>query len=506
MLPDARFDDPLLNDAFDFSRYPTFKTRNVKSNEQRHRVRGRVALSTCHGSPSSRAQRSRNVSEPQLVSSTYYITESWFTNFASARTVGDIANLASDEVIFPVIHYSQSTTVACDDVAGSGADDGHRIQKTSTAYEDSRDIPGHFESIEGEGEEDSLYSMDSADQEAHPLLLSMPVIPQIRLERKATVKKADPRPLSDAVQNQFFLSPRIRDIRTPARMSSRRYGCILARTSPPTMIPDASLSKDHGRGALGFFETSPRFGTELAYMHSASEPMLNSAYLSNDEDEPPSRKEVDESLHSDVLLSMIDDVDSPPGPNSDLPESRIDELSRPKEVPPGHSKRVHERSSVNYSISFSSIVHAVAGGCASLDLLLRKPNFKLKSATKAKPLQHGWNAHDPTSKWAPKQGQIVIKVFVPSTDEIWMFRVPQDTNLADFTTRVASKLGFSVRFSGSVWDEPRYYFRTDERFKSWVKGRIRFGRNLPIVAHLLTPLPLVRLSVDGDGCEVWCYA
>ncbi|KAF8554641.1 hypothetical protein OG21DRAFT_1370138, partial [Imleria badia] len=87
-------------------------------------------------------------------------------------------------------------------------------------------------------------------------------------------------------------------------------------------------------------------------------------------------------------------------------------------------------------------------------------------------------------KWAPKQGQIVIKVFVPSTDDIWMFRVPQDINLADFTTRVASKLGFSVSFSGSLWDEPRYHFRTDERFKSWVKGRIRFGRNLPIVAHV----------------------
>ena len=30
MLPDAHFDDPLLNDAFDFSRYPTFKARNTK--------------------------------------------------------------------------------------------------------------------------------------------------------------------------------------------------------------------------------------------------------------------------------------------------------------------------------------------------------------------------------------------------------------------------------------------------------------------------------------------
>ena len=110
----------MLPDAFDFSRYPTLKTGNAKSNEPTHRVRGCVTLSTCHGSPS-RAQRSRNVSEPQLVSPTHYITESWFTNFASARTVGDIANLASDEAVFPAIPYSQSTTVACDDdVAGLG--------------------------------------------------------------------------------------------------------------------------------------------------------------------------------------------------------------------------------------------------------------------------------------------------------------------------------------------------------------------------------------------------
>ena len=47
MLPDARFDDPLLNDAFDFSRYPNFKTRNAKSSEPRHRVRERVAASAC---------------------------------------------------------------------------------------------------------------------------------------------------------------------------------------------------------------------------------------------------------------------------------------------------------------------------------------------------------------------------------------------------------------------------------------------------------------------------
>jgi hypothetical protein len=446
--------------------------------------------------------------------------ESWFTNVTSAHTVGDIANLSNDDDIFPTIHRSQSTTVTCDtSFARSWCDvDEGQLQNTPhTMCEDFYDISGHVESNEYSGEEDSLYSMDSADQDAHPLLLSMPMIPQIKLERKATIRKLDHGPLSDAAQNQSFLSPRIRDLRTPAKLSSRRYGRILPRTSPPAVVFDAHLAKNHGHDGLAL-KLSRRFGstswcdhakhrtTDLAYMHSASEPMLNSACPSDDEEEPLLKNGIDESLHSDVLLSVIEEVGSPPGPYSDRSESDIDEALEAKQVPPKHAQRSHRRSSLNHSISFSSIVHAVADGCASLDLLLRKPKRKPKPTTKPKPHVRVLNAHDPTFKWAPRQGQIIIKVFVPSTADIWMFRMPQSISLADFTSRVVTKLGLSVAFSGSLWDEPRYYFGTDEQFKSWVKGRIRFGRNLPIVAHVLAPLPLVKLSVDGDGCEVWCYA
>lgn len=150
-------------------------------------------------------------------------------------------------------------------------------------------------------------------------------------------------------------------------------------------------------------------------------------------------------------------------------------------------------------------MQAVAEGYASLDLLLRKQKTKAKEP-KSQSGEPAPNPHDSTSKWAPKQGQIIIKVFVPSTDDIWKFRVPQNVGLAGFTARVIAKLGFVVCFSGSLWDEPRYYFRTDEQFAMWVRGRIRFGRNLPIVAHVPDSPPLVKLSVDGDGCEVWCYA
>ncbi|KAG8218201.1 hypothetical protein J3R82DRAFT_3761 [Butyriboletus roseoflavus] len=435
--------------------------------------------------------------------------ESWFTNFASARTVGDIANFSSDDDICANIHPSQSTTVVDSPGARSLCDvDDDDLQKTNRiTREDSCDAPGR-ETSNCKGEEDSFYSMDSAEQDAHPFLLSMPIIPQIKLERKATVRKPDSGPLSDTTQNQSLLSPRIRDLRTPARMSSRRYGRILARISPQVVVSDTAESDRHD--ALTF-QASRRFGstswsdaensTELTCTHSASEPMLNPPYTSDDEKEPLVKKGIDESLHSDVLLSMIEEVGSFPEQYCNSPDSGVDVPRGPKQVPPKHLQRSHQRSSVHHSISFSSIAQAVADGCASLDLLLRKPKTKPKSMTK-----HFPNAHDPTSKWAPKQGQIIIKVFVPSTDDIWMFRVPQDINLADFTSRVVTKLGFAVSFSGSLWDEPKYYFMTDGRFKSWVNGRIRFGRNLPIVAHVLPPLPLVRLSVDGDGCEVWCYA
>lgn len=431
--------------------------------------------------------------------------ESWFTNFTPARTVGDIASLCGDDEICASIHSSQSTATICDIRVH---DDIQKMLRVTC--EDSCITSGHIEASDSKSDEDSLYSMESADQDAHPLLLSMPIIPQIKLERKATVRKPEPAPLLDAIQNQTFLSPRIPDLRTPARMSSRRYGRILAGPNVPVVVPDATKRHEHDTPT---FQAYQRYGTtscsdhaedrtsEPAYRRPVSEPMLSSSDTSDNEEEPLLKKEVEESPHSDLLLSLIDEVGSSPGPHNVL-ESSTNEPLRPEEVPSKCGKRGHQRSSVSHSISFSSIIHAVVDGCASLDLL-RKPKSKRESTTEPKPVP---NAHDPSSKWAPKHGQIVIKVFVPSADDIWMFRVPQNINLVNFASKVVTKLGFVVSFSGSPWDEPEYYFRTDERFKAWVKGRVRFGRNLPIVAHVFAPLPLVRLSVDTDGCEVWCYA
>ncbi|KAI6044124.1 hypothetical protein EDC04DRAFT_2645333 [Pisolithus marmoratus] len=95
---------------------------------------------------------------------------------------------------------------------------------------------------------------------------------------------------------------------------------------------------------------------------------------------------------------------------------------------------------------------------------------------------------------------IIIKVFVPATDDTWKVRVPEDITLQRFTSKVLSKLGFHVAFSGSCFDGPEYYFRTDDVFHCWVCKRIRHGRNLPIAAHVVgPPVPSKTHRVDAPS-------
>ncbi|KAG2064958.1 hypothetical protein BDR04DRAFT_952558, partial [Suillus decipiens] len=88
------------------------------------------------------------------------------------------------------------------------------------------------------------------------------------------------------------------------------------------------------------------------------------------------------------------------------------------------------------------------------------------------------------SRWAPENGMIIIKVYIPSTDDLWAAYVPTSVTLSTFTCRWLSKLSLHLRFSGSAMDTPEYYFNSDEVFQCWVRCRIRHGRNLPIVGHL----------------------
>ncbi|KAH9941240.1 uncharacterized protein BXZ73DRAFT_42086 [Epithele typhae] len=89
------------------------------------------------------------------------------------------------------------------------------------------------------------------------------------------------------------------------------------------------------------------------------------------------------------------------------------------------------------------------------------------------------------ARWAPAaDGRIVLKVWVPTTDEVWKVRVPAGTGLAAFRARVEAKLGFAVCFSAvragilrSVVDEGA--------FREWVRERVVDGRNTLLTAHRL---------------------
>ncbi|KAG2137144.1 uncharacterized protein EDB93DRAFT_1167720 [Suillus bovinus] len=97
------------------------------------------------------------------------------------------------------------------------------------------------------------------------------------------------------------------------------------------------------------------------------------------------------------------------------------------------------------------------------------------------------------SRWAPENGMMVIKVYIPSTNDLWAAYFPTYVTLSMFTYIWSSKLSLRLRFSGSAMDTPEYYFERDEVFQCWVKHRVRHGRNLPIVGHLDYAVPLPPL-------------
>ena len=87
-------------------------------------------------------------------------------------------------------------------------------------------------------------------------------------------------------------------------------------------------------------------------------------------------------------------------------------------------------------------------------------------------------------KWAPRNGMIVIKVWVPSTDDVWKVRAPEDVGLAAFRKRVVEKLGFDVSFA--ALGRGRLTTIADEdAFRAWVATRIQRGRNTLLTAHRL---------------------
>ncbi|KAH0834897.1 hypothetical protein J3R83DRAFT_10543 [Lanmaoa asiatica] len=142
------------------------------------------------------------------------------------------------------------------------------------------------------------------------------------------------------MQNQTFLSPR-----SPRRTSVQgSWSRCTHFPGAPTIWVD-QLERSRGES----------YHRADIYMHSASEPFLNSPFTQDDEEEPLSKGGIDGLPHSDVLFSIIEEVGSSPGPFSDSPETGIDEPLRPK-VFPKHSKRSHQQTRYPSAASFTLLL------------------------------------------------------------------------------------------------------------------------------------------------------
>lgn len=91
--------------------------------------------------------------------------------------------------------------------------------------------------------------------------------------------------------------------------------------------------------------------------------------------------------------------------------------------------------------------------------------------------------NDNPRRWDPVNGNIILKVEVPTTGDIWRFKVPENVTLQSFKRKVGLKLGYSVTLSmGS--DPCLSPITSEEDFKHWKTTRFdEAGRNVPIKAH-----------------------
>lgn len=113
--------------------------------------------------------------------------------------------------------------------------------------------------------------------------------------------------------------------------------------------------------------------------------------------------------------------------------------------------------------------------------LIERPRAKGKENYPCLPspiiTDHEANLH----RWDPVDGMIIIKVSVPSTDDIWRFKVSQNTSFRAFRARVEVKVGFAVTFAEGPNPQARR-IHSDDGFRRWVSARVKNGRNHPITA------------------------
>ena len=89
------------------------------------------------------------------------------------------------------------------------------------------------------------------------------------------------------------------------------------------------------------------------------------------------------------------------------------------------------------------------------------------------------------TRWAPKDGTIIVKVFVPCMDDLWKFKVAESVTLEKITRRAEAKIGFPVTFSyAHSARDCECAVRTEDAFRHWVETRIQKGINTPLIARV----------------------
>ncbi|KAG1811288.1 uncharacterized protein BJ212DRAFT_565721 [Suillus subaureus] len=328
---------------------------------------------------------------------------------------------------------------------------------------------------------------DFLDSEHHSYILSMPTIPRIVLD--------------DLSDDSITSVKKAYDFNITSVGASVRDGDFLELPNRYWPRTSSSRSSPSHQGAR---RHSVHVVDIAKYTDALSAPVCRlPAFQVAHEDSPKFRKESEDETEnhaSDIILEFIEDGsrcqqsdltcaskesenhNTTPGatPQSDgvlVKSASVYPCLEPSAVVRFHGK--HRRSrAASYQITSGTLTER-------RDLIEIQP----------------FSESPKESRWAPENGMMVIKVYIPSTNDLWAAYVPTSVTLSMFTCRCLSKLSLHLRFSGSVMDTPEYYFDSDEAFQCWVKRRVRHGRNLPIVGHLDYAVPPLAATCTEGGLD-----
>ncbi|KAH7888203.1 hypothetical protein F5I97DRAFT_964616 [Phlebopus sp. FC_14] len=258
------------------------------------RSRHHAQTTRCANCPQEAPQLQRKISAPCLISSTHILRESWYISFGSAHNIGHIASeFVSDINAATPLHVA----------GGFEPDDKHAtdVEPPSTSQGVSE------ERADGASEDDqkSVYSQESADRNLHGYLLSIPIIPKIKLERKATIKepeKVSGNPQLGANRDSFLSPTSFRSqlersssdrnlLRRRGMADMKNFADALAgvkerRSSSAgvlTLGQTASLPSGHHRGRPNDSSLTQNTQSAPTYRPSVSLPALDVRTMSVDE-------------------------------------------------------------------------------------------------------------------------------------------------------------------------------------------------------------------------------